>query len=229
MISGYTEVLGAMVALATSLLSENPLYEFTPNELNVQETFCLAQNVWFEARSTSFEDQVMVGLTTLNRVRDSRYSQTICEVARQGVKNNDGSMKLNACQFSWFCDGKPDVIEINNPIDMRVWNEIVRMSILLQVGFIEDTSEGATHYHAHYVKPYWAKEKIILASTDGHIFYRSRNGERYLQTADPYIEGIRALRRENMHTMIEVYQVMSEILPDTPEEIINISYNEGPF
>lgn len=217
MISGYTEILGAMIVLATNLIAENPIYNFEPNELEVSETFCLAQNIWFESRNTSYEDRILVGLTTLNRVRDRRYSETICEVVWEPN------------QFSWTNDGKPDSIDVTNPLNMDSWNEIVKLSILLQAGFIEDKSNGATYYHAHYVNPKWAKEKVILANTDGHRFYRSKDGERYLQKEDLYIERLREIRRKNMSTMSEVYQIMENILPDKPEpedklETLPISY-----
>lgn len=219
MISGYTETFGAMIVMAGSLLSNNPLYTIDINDINVKETFCLAQNIWFEARNSSEEDRTMVGLTTLNRVRDSRYGETICGVVRQGVKNNDGSMKRNACQFSWYCDGKPDLIEFENPVDVRIWNNIVEISILLQTGYIDDKSNGATHYHAHYVSPGWANKKIWLASTDGHKYYKSANYDVFMDideelVDDSFVKRIRKQLRENMINAM----VAMEITPiiDTP-------------
>ena len=35
-----------------------------------------------------------------------------------------------------------------------------------------DLTEGATHYHATYVRPSWAKTKTRTTRIDKHIFYR---------------------------------------------------------
>ena len=34
-----------------------------------------------------------------------------------------------------------------------------------------DITDGATHYHAYYVKPSWAKSKKRIAKIEDHIFY----------------------------------------------------------
>jgi spore germination cell wall hydrolase CwlJ-like protein len=35
-----------------------------------------------------------------------------------------------------------------------------------------DITDGATHYHADYVKPSWAKTKVRTTEIGDHIFYR---------------------------------------------------------
>ena len=35
-----------------------------------------------------------------------------------------------------------------------------------------DITDGATHYHADYVLPSWAKTKTKTIEIDDHIFYR---------------------------------------------------------
>ena len=35
-----------------------------------------------------------------------------------------------------------------------------------------DITDGATHYHADYVKPSWAKTKTKTVEIQDHIFYR---------------------------------------------------------
>jgi spore germination cell wall hydrolase CwlJ-like protein len=73
------------------------------------------------------------------------------------------------CQFSWYCDGKSDKI-----YDTETWNHIY----LLTKGIVSDTlqildiTEGATHYHADYVSPAWAKTKTKTIEIEDHIFYR---------------------------------------------------------
>ena len=61
---------------------------------------CLALNVYYEARSQSTVEQIAVAQVVINRVNDSRYPNSICEVVKQGEKNPDGTMKEDRCQFS---------------------------------------------------------------------------------------------------------------------------------
>ena len=217
MISGYTETLGAMVMMATSLLADNPIYDIDVDNLNVRETFCLAQNIWFEARNTSLEDQILVAQTTINRVHDRRYESTICEVVWEHR------------QFSWTHDGKSDAIQFTNPIDVRIWNQILETAILVQEGYIEDRSNGATHYHAHYVSPGWARKKIWLTSTDGHRFYKSKNYDKFME-ADYDLEDakfVKRIRMQMMRTMFNTLVSFDEVpdmtLPSVADPTVPIS------
>ena len=75
------------------------------------ELICLAMNIYHEARGQSIAGQMAVALVTINRMNDSRYPNTICEVVMEGptrVSWNDKSKEYpikHRCQFSWFCDG----------------------------------------------------------------------------------------------------------------------------
>ena len=48
-------------------------------------------------------------------------------------------------------------------------------SIVLSGTIVLDVTEGATHYHATYVRPAWAKTKTRTTRIDRHIFYRWEN------------------------------------------------------
>jgi spore germination cell wall hydrolase CwlJ-like protein len=39
-------------------------------------------------------------------------------------------------------------------------------------GTVTDISEGATHYHATYVNPYWADDMTVVLEVGQHIFYK---------------------------------------------------------
>lgn len=139
-----------------------------------EEIHCLRQNVYFEARNQSVLGKAAVAWVTLNRVVDNRYPDTICGVVRQGNQNSDGSMVKNQCQFSWHCDGKSDAIP-DNQIEQSKWKlsgtvakNVLREWILKQ----SDPTEGADHYHANYVKPYWADSGVVTTQIDDHIFYK---------------------------------------------------------
>ena len=44
---------------------------------------CLAQNIYFEARSESQAGMIAVAQVTMNRVKHPRYPNTVCEVVKQ--------------------------------------------------------------------------------------------------------------------------------------------------
>ena len=132
------------------------------------EAWCLAQNIYYEARGSNRADRIAVADVVLNRVQDTRYPDTICDVVRQGERNADGSMVRNRCQFSWYCDGRSDW-----PRDMDAWvdaQQIAYNMLTWDVG--RGLTEGATHYHADYVSPRWARELQLVGRIGVHVFYR---------------------------------------------------------
>lgn len=172
-------VIGAMiwaypVSASTSIdeqiLSPIPASEvFTgfDQKLFPQE-YCMALNIYYEARGSSFADQVAVADVVLNRVDDTRYPDTVCDVVKQGEKHASGQMKRNRCQFSWYCDGKAD-----NPKDQDSWIGAQHTAWkILKWGEFRGITEGATHYHAHYVNPGWARDLTLVGTIGVHKFYR---------------------------------------------------------
>ena len=135
---------------------------------------CLAQNIYFEARSESQADQIAVGQVVLNRVKSSKYPNTICEVVRQGPTYNwtENFPVRHKCQFSWYCDGKSDKIR-----DISAWRTAKSIAgvLLSMPDMVPNVVEDATHYHAYYVKPHWADYLERVVRIDGHIFYRMIN------------------------------------------------------
>ena len=140
-----------------------------------QEAYCLAQNVYFEARNQPAAGQMAVMSVTINRVNDERFPNTVCGVVYEGPTRPSwkGTGEMipirHKCQFSWYCDGKSD--EIKNK---DTFEEILLLSELIISGTmsIMDITEGATHYHADYVRPAWAETKTKTIEIEDHIFYR---------------------------------------------------------
>lgn len=129
---------------------------------------CMALNVYYEARGSNLADQAAVADVVMNRVNDRRYPNTVCEVVKQGMKNADGSMKRNACQFSWYCDGKSD-----KPKDQDRWVEAQSVAWnMVEENKFRGITEGSTHYHATYVEPRWASTLQLVGRIGAHIFYR---------------------------------------------------------
>ena len=131
---------------------------------------CMAFNIYHEANNQSMLGQIAVGQVVMNRVEDSRFPDTVCEVVKEAVtyKNTDKPV-LHKCQFSWYCDGKKD--EPN--YDSKSWSKALKYAVVVLGGDITlDFTDGATHYHATYVRPAWAKTKTRTTRIDRHIFYR---------------------------------------------------------
>jgi hypothetical protein len=137
----------------------------TEAEFRAREMRCMATALYFEARGEPREGQIAVGQVIMNRVRSSYYPDTICGVIYQGHRN------LNACQFSFACDGKPD-----KPTDMRKWAVMERLAREITAGqhWLDDIGY-ATHYHATYVRPAWARPFQRVRKIGQHIFYVAPN------------------------------------------------------
>ena len=145
------------------------------NAFRNQEAVCLAKNMYYEARNQGLAGQLAVSLVVMNRVKDDRYPNTICEVVDQGPvreswkKNGVFYPIRNRCQFSWYCDGKSD-----EPKEPTTYGRLLDLSLDLVYDDLQvvDFTEGATHYHADYVFPAWRKSKTKTVEIADHIFYR---------------------------------------------------------
>jgi spore germination cell wall hydrolase CwlJ-like protein len=160
------------VLMALAVLLSTPAY--------ADEATCLADNMYWEARNQSRAAQIATSFVVMNRVNDARFPNTICEVVHQGPTRRSWKDPLvtypikNRCQFSWYCDGKSDEIP---EIDKDLYDEIKGMAFtfILKYDDLIDFTDGATHYHAYYVSPAWAKTKTRTAKIEDHIFYRWEN------------------------------------------------------
>ena len=130
---------------------------------------CLAMNLYHEARGESLAGNLAVGYVTMNRVADPRYPDTVCGVVHQAKYHGWDLVNpiKNRCQFSWYCDGLSD-----NPQDGKAILESVILAQHIIAGTVTDISEGATHYHATYVNPYWAGDMTVVLEVGQHIFYK---------------------------------------------------------
>lgn len=159
--------LAAQVAASTS----TGYGVHSPMEEMNRQFICLAKNIYFEARSESELAQRAVGWVTLNRVNDSRYPNTICEVVHQGQQDAAGNMIRHRCQFSWYCDGRSD-----EPTEIAEWNNAMRIAFMVigNYGNFPDPVEGAFMYHADYVDPHWSDSYARVTRIDSHIFYKDK-------------------------------------------------------
>jgi hypothetical protein len=129
----------------------------------IQEN-CITTAVYFEARSESMVGQLAVAMVILNRVKASNSSSSICGEVYKGASH------LNTCQFSFACDGKPDIVD-----DARAWMAAHAVTALALANDRNDRPiqilATATNYHADYVDPSWSKSLNRLTQIGSHIFY----------------------------------------------------------
>ncbi|MDI4642139.1 cell wall hydrolase [Rhodoblastus acidophilus] len=133
-----------------------------PSERLASEKHCLAQAVYFEARGESEEGQAAVAQVVLNRMTSGLYPSTICGVVFQNRSH------YRACQFSFACDGH--ALRIREP---DAWTEATQVAENVLAGKTWNADIGdATHYHANYVRPRWARSLKKMDVIGKHIFYR---------------------------------------------------------
>ena len=125
-------------------------------ELNPKQTECLSTVIYHEARGEPIMGQVAVAHVVLNRVKSSRYPNTICEVVYQ------------PWQFSHIERARPDY-------NSDAWKRAVKIATHTQAGLVEDETNGATMYYSHAVMnepPKWDFSKLsYVGKLQGHSFY----------------------------------------------------------
>jgi len=127
-----------------------------------RELHCLSEAIYYEARGESIEGQIAVAEVIMNRVDSRHYPDSVCGVVKQGEN------RRNSCQFSYRCDGEPERMS-----EDKAARRARDVAVLLMKGERRDLTESATHYHATYVNPYWAKTLTRTATHGTHVFYRN--------------------------------------------------------
>jgi spore germination cell wall hydrolase CwlJ-like protein len=122
---------------------------------------CLADAVYYEARSESLLGQEAVAQVVVNRTRLASFPSTVCGVVFQRVADTSG------CQFSFVCDGSMD-----GTIDEDAWASARAVAQQALAGFVLAPLKDATHYHAAWMTPYWAPYLKRIRRIGGHVFYR---------------------------------------------------------
>ncbi len=158
----------ATLALSNGKGNERPDYAsmIDADRMN-SEKRCLAEAVYFEARSEPEAGQAAVAQVVLNRVSSGLYPKNICGVVYQNRRHYRG------CQFSFACEGKSLRIT-----ERDSWTTALRIAdeVLGGQTYISDVGRS-THYHANYVKPRWARSLTKMDVIGHHIFYRLKPGQ----------------------------------------------------
>lgn len=120
--------------------------EHPPSDLD-----CLAEAVYFEGRGEPFIGQIAIANVVLNRTK-----KNICLTVHD-----------KKCIFSYWCDGKSEIMR-----DAKAKESAYLASTLALNGAVVGQLQDATHYHAVYVHPYWAKDFTYITQIGKHLFYK---------------------------------------------------------
>ena len=125
---------------------------------------CLAEAVYFEARGEAVRGQIAVAQVILNRAFSGKYPDTVCGVVYQNKHRH------LACQFTFACDGHPDVIR-----EPDMWDRAQKIAKAMLDGQLWlPEVDRSTHYHAYWVRPSWVSEMKRNWKYGVHTFYRPR-------------------------------------------------------
>ena len=123
---------------------------------------CLANAIYYEARSEPVRGQMAVAQVVINRAFSGFYPNDICGVVYQNANRH------LSCQFTFACDGKRKVIT-----ERGNWaraNRIAKQTLDGQI-YVPEVAKS-THYHAVYVHPNWVREMKKMVRYGVHQFYR---------------------------------------------------------
>ena len=183
-----SDEMNASELIVAGLTFFSPALATTTTDDKSDPVECLALNMYHEARGQGSAGLLGVSSVVLNRVKDKRFPNTICEVIYQGPTRESWKTRQtpdpndavfypvrDRCQFSWYCDGRSD-----EPKEKKVYQRLLTIAssiVYNNISFI-DITDGATHYHADYVRPAWAEVKTRTTRIGNHIFYRWEKGQK---------------------------------------------------
>jgi spore germination cell wall hydrolase CwlJ-like protein len=130
-----------------------------------KELQCLAENVYYESKSESFEGKLAVAQVTINRVNSAKFSDTICGVVKQKNVVNG----IMVCQFSWFCN-QAYIKMVRNTYQWEESVIVAKKALTSSVAHDILHQTNALYFHANYVNPGWKLTRVTQIGN--HIFYR---------------------------------------------------------
>ncbi len=165
-----TKVLSDHPTMAT-LVRPAPAFAFKAHTNN--DSDCLAQAVYYEARGEGEDGMRAVAQVILNRVRHPAFPKTICGVVYQGA------MQQTSCQFSFACDGS-----LSRPVEAWAWRRAKDVAQAALSGYVMKSVGSATHFHALAVDPRWSSNMVKIATVGQHTFYQFQGRNAQIRSAD---------------------------------------------
>lgn len=131
------------------------------------EADILARTLWGEARGEGVAGMQAVASVVLNRAG----------IARERGGFWWGANVIQVCQkpYQFSCWNRSDPnfrkLQAVDGGDLH-FATALRIARRALAGTLDDTTNGATHYHAASIMPYWAKGETPVATIGRHVFYR---------------------------------------------------------
>jgi spore germination cell wall hydrolase CwlJ-like protein len=132
----------------------------------------IARTIWGEARGEGVAGMQAVASVILNRVAVADrfggywWGNTILEVCHKPY------------QFSCWNKTDPNFRKLISVTDEdQSFAMAKRIATRAILGFVQDATYGATHYHERSILPYWAKGQTPSAVIGRHIFYKLIEGK----------------------------------------------------
>ncbi|MGZ3306665.1 MAG: cell wall hydrolase, partial [Asticcacaulis sp.] len=175
------EVVRTSLIASTQVLSDHPIMEqlarpapamvFKAHTTN--DSDCLTQAVYYEARGEGEDGMRAVAQVILNRVRHPAFPKTICGVVYQGAYLHTG------CQFSFACDGS-----MAGPVEAWAWRRAKSVAAAALNGYVMKSVGTATHFHTLSVDPRWSGNMVKIATVGAHVFYQFQGRNAQIRNAD---------------------------------------------
>lgn len=146
---------------AAAIRRYSPDFLMSMAQSNDPQVRCLQEAIYHEARGEDVFGQFAVAEVILNRVDLPTYPDSVCGVVHQNAGQR------NACQFSYACDGRPDVMT-----ESRARRLAGAIAQVLVAGAPRELTDGATHFHTTNVRPRWSRNFQRTAQFGAHLFYR---------------------------------------------------------
>lgn len=140
-----------VIEAAVAALSPQP-YCRVGDPVTAREVFCLAENVYREARGDGVHGMIAVGLVTANRVRSRHYPATFCDVVFQRA------------QFAWTEKPERGIAE---PV---AFAQAAEIAVGIISGRINSPKFSATHFESGR-RPYWSRSLHYSGRIGHHRFY----------------------------------------------------------
>jgi spore germination cell wall hydrolase CwlJ-like protein len=158
----------AVPSISDDILTRYARSRFEPTEKKVAEAAtektCLSSAIYHEARGESDNGQWAVANVIINRAMSKRFPTTMCGVVYQNV--DQGRFH---CQFTFACDGQPDVAT-----ERQAWIKANRIAAAAYSEFQHGQRPGvlpssALYYHTASVSTDWGFRRV--AQIGAHVFY----------------------------------------------------------
>lgn len=144
----------------------------------VADRQCLALTIYGEARAETAESMAAVAHAVMNRVKSSRYPDSVCDVVLQRYQYEP---MASGTKLRQMAINARDIKSLDFPKMSNQWlkNKIFDIAHNVYDGNLPDKTKGATHFYAPKAQkalgrkpPHFASVYPLKATIGGHKFYR---------------------------------------------------------